>query len=85
MTNNHGEPQVRHHVIARLISHGTRSDTGTRAYACLASLFDICRLRGTTGIEALAQTMHAARKGLAMPALPPIPQRLLGWDAVSAA
>jgi hypothetical protein len=85
LTNNHGERQVRHHVIARLISHGTRSDTGTRAYACLASLFDTCRLRGTTGIETLAQTIHAARKGLAIPALPPIPQRLLGWDAVSAA
>ena len=72
-------------MIARLISHGTRSDTGTRAYACLASLFDTCRLRGSTDIGTLAQTIHAARKGLAMPALPPIPQRLLGRDAVSAA
>lgn len=85
LTNNHGERQIRHHVLARLISHGTRSDTGTRAYACLASLLDTCRLRGSNGIETLAQTIHAARKGLAVPALPIIPQRLLGWDAVSAA
>jgi transposase len=84
LTNNHGERQLRHHVISRRISYGTRCLTGSRAYGLLASVFDTCRLRGTNGIETLAQTIDAARKGLPVPALPPIPERLRGWDAVTA-
>jgi hypothetical protein len=38
----------------------------TRAYACLASLLDTCRLRGSNGIETLAQTIPVARKGRAV-------------------
>ncbi|HET9643475.1 MAG TPA: transposase, partial [Burkholderiaceae bacterium] len=69
LTNNHGERQLRHHVISRRISYGTRCLTGSRAYGLLASVFDTCRLRGTNGIETLAQTIAAARKGLPAPAL----------------
>jgi transposase len=84
LTNNHGERTVRHHVQARHITFGTRSMAGTRAYAWLASVIDTCHLRGTCCLPSLAATIAAARKGLAPPPLPPIPQRLRGWDAVSA-
>jgi transposase len=84
LTNNHGERTLRHHVQARDITYGTRCMTGTRAYAWLASLIDTCRLRGASSLPTLAATIAAARKGLAPPPLPPIPDRLRGWDAVAA-
>src|SRR5215207_7473472 len=84
LTNNHGERTLRHHVQARDITYGTRCMTGTRAYAWLASLIDTCRLRGASSLPTLAATIATARKGLAPPPLPPIPDRLRGWDAVAA-
>ena len=37
---------LRHWVIARKISHGTRTATGSRVFALLASVIDTCRQRG---------------------------------------
>lgn len=84
LTNNHGERVLRHHVQARGVTHGTRCLTGSLAYAWLASLIDTCRMRGAAILPTLASTIAAARKGLSAPALPQIPDRLHGWNAVVA-
>jgi len=68
LTNSHGERQLRHHVLARLISHGTCSDTGTPAYACLTGLLDTRRRRGSNGIGTLG-CKSAAAPELQFPAL----------------
>jgi hypothetical protein len=71
-------------VQVRDITYGTRCMTGTRAYAWLASVIDTCRMRGASILSTLAATIAAARKGLAPPSLPPIPERLRGLGAVAA-
>ena len=73
LTNNQAERALRHYVIARRISHGTRTPAGSRGYALLASVIETCRLRAASAIDLLAQTIDAARKGLPAPKLPPIP------------
>ena len=42
LTNNAAERQLRHWVIARKISFGTRSEQGSRTVALLASIIDTC-------------------------------------------
>ena len=73
LTNNEAERALRHYVIARRISHGTRSEVGSRAYALLASVIETCRRRGAVALDCLGSIIAAARKGLPLPALPPIP------------
>ena len=73
LTNNAAERALRHHVIARRISHGNRTPAGSRGYALLASVIETCRLRSASVIDLLAQAIDAARKGLPAPPLPPIP------------
>ena len=73
LTNNQAERALRHYVIARRISHGTRTPASSRGYALLASVIETCRLRAASAIDLLAQTIDAARKGLPAPKLPPIP------------
>ena len=70
LTNNLAERALRHWVIARKISHGTRSAKGTRAFALLASLIDTSRLRGGSAWDFLTDAIHAARHRLPMPPLP---------------
>lgn len=70
LTNNEAERALRHYVIARRISHGTRSELGSRAYALLASVLETCRRRGAVTLDFLGNVIAAARKGLALPALP---------------
>lgn len=77
LTNNFSERQLRHYVIWRRISYGTRTPAGSRSVSLLASIFDTCRLRGVSATEFLASAIHAARLGLPTPALPPIPAALL--------
>jgi hypothetical protein len=81
LTNNAAERQLRHYVIARRISYGTRNPVGSHSFALLASIFDTCRLRRACPIELIAQAIHAARLGLPAPALPPIPPDLLTEQA----
>lgn len=76
LTNNAAERQLRHWVIARRISHGTRAMVGSNSFALLASVIDTCRLRGASVTQTLAQAIHAARQGAPAPALPPIPLQL---------
>lgn len=71
LTNNEAERALRHWVIARLLSQGTRSGTGSRALALLAGLIDTCRKRGVSCWRYLGQVIAAARTGLALPPLPP--------------
>jgi transposase len=46
LSNNAAEQALRHWVISRHISHGTRSEEGSRAFALLASVIETCRRRG---------------------------------------
>ena len=78
LTNNAAERQLRHWVIARRVSYGTRNLTGSNSLALLASVIDTCRLRGASVIDLLAKAIGAARLGLPAPNLPPIPAHLLG-------
>lgn len=73
LTNNAAEQALRHWVIARRISMGTRSEAGTRAFALLASVIETCRKRSASSWTFIANVIAAARRGLAVPALPAIP------------
>jgi transposase len=71
ITNNVAEQALRHWVIARKISHGTRTAEGSRAYTLLASVIDTCRQRGIVPWPYIAQVIAERRQGKAAP---PIPQ-----------
>jgi transposase len=73
LTNNAAEQALRHWVIARRISYGTRSEAGTRAFALLASVIETCRKRFVSSWTYVASVIAAARKGVALPSLPAIP------------
>ncbi len=70
LTNNEAERILRHWVIDRLLSHGTRTPEGTRSFTLLASVIETCRIRGAPVWDFLTSVITAARKGLALPALP---------------
>ncbi len=70
LSNNAAEQALRHWVIARYISHGTRSEAGSRAFALLASVIETCRRRGASSWRYLGTVIAAARKGLPLPAIP---------------
>jgi len=69
-TNNDAERALRHAVIARRISFGTRTDEGSRFYAAALSLVDTCRKRGVDIWSYAADLIAAARAGLLPPAFP---------------
>ena len=73
LSNNAAEQALRHWVISRYISHGTRSEQGSRAFALLASLIETCRRRGASAWQYLGTVIAAARKGSQLPAIPAIP------------
>lgn len=73
LTNNAVEQALRHWVIARYLSHGTRSEEGSRAFALLASVIETCRRREACAWRYLGTVIEAARKSLELPALPAIP------------
>jgi len=72
-TNNEAERALRHAVIARLISQGTRTPEGSSAYAALLSVIETCRLRQANPWDYLAQVISNARKGLPHPSIPSLP------------
>jgi hypothetical protein len=82
--NNAAERQLRHFVIARRISYGTRTEVGSHSIALLASIIDTCRLRRASATDLLARAIHAARMGLLAPTLPAIPADLLIAEAAFA-
>lgn len=73
ITNNVAEQALRHWVIARKISHGTRTAEGSRAYTLLASVIDTCRQRGILPWPYIAQVIAERRQGKVAP---PIRQAL---------
>jgi hypothetical protein len=81
LTNNAAERQLRHYVIARRISYGTRSPVGSHSLALLASVIDTCRLRCASATALLARAIYAARMGLPAPEIPPIPTNLMSLHA----
>ena len=71
LTNNDAERALRHWVILRKISFGTRSDEGTRVFALLASVIDTCRQRDVSPWRYLEQVIRERRAGRNAPPLPP--------------
>jgi hypothetical protein len=72
LTNNDAERALRHWVIARYISHGTRTEEGTTAFANLASVVETCRQRSALPWPYIAEVVRQRRKGLPAPVLPPV-------------
>lgn len=70
LTNNEAERALRHWVIARLLSQGTRTEEGSRAFALLASVIDTCRCRHLLPWPFLAKVIAERRKGNPAPPLP---------------
>jgi hypothetical protein len=70
LTNNEAERALRHWVIARLISQGTRTEQGTRAFGLLASVIETCRKRKVLPWPYLASVIAERRKGNTAPSLP---------------
>lgn len=73
LSNNAAEQALRHWVISRRISHGTRSPAGSRAFAVLASVVETCRRRGACVWRYLGEVIKAAREGATLPGLPNVP------------
>ncbi len=57
ISNNRAEQALRHWIIARKISFGTRTKQGSRAFALLASVIETCRQRGISPWTYLAQVI----------------------------
>lgn len=70
LTNNTAERALRHWVIARLLSQGTRTPQGTRAFGLLASIIDTCRLRQRNPWSYLAEVIAKRRRGEQPPPMP---------------
>lgn len=73
LSNNAAEQALRHWVISRRISHGTRSPSGSRAFSVLASVVETCRRRGACVWRYLGEVIKAAREGATLPGLPKVP------------
>jgi transposase len=63
LTTNEAERALRHWVIARLLSQGTRTEQGSRAFALLARVIDTCRRRNILPWPYLAKVVAERRKG----------------------
>jgi len=70
LTNNDAERILRHWVIDRRLSNGTRTAEGTRSFTILASVIETCRIRGAPPWDYLTSVIRAARIGLQLPSLP---------------
>ena len=68
--NNDAERALRHAVISRRISHGTRTDEGSRGYAAALSVIETCRKRKAKPWDFITRLLAAARRGAELPALP---------------
>ncbi len=69
-TNNEAERALRHAVISRGISQGTRTSEGSRAYSCLLSVIETCRLREVNPWPYIAEVIGLGRKGMTPPPIP---------------
>ncbi len=64
-TNNDAERALRHAVISRRITFGTRTTEGSQAYAALLSVIETSRLRNQDPWKYIAETIALGRKGIA--------------------
>ncbi|OYD86499.1 transposase [Nostoc sp. 'Peltigera membranacea cyanobiont' 213] len=69
-TNNEAERALRHAVIARRISYGTRTSEGSLAYCSVLSVVETCRLRKVDPWSYIAIVLTQARKGIKHPPIP---------------
>ncbi len=76
LTNNEAERALRHWVILRKISYGTRTEVGSRVFAILASVIETCRIRKCSPWRYLANVITNRRAGLSVPPLP-LPVKIL--------
>lgn len=74
-TNNDAETALRHAVIARRISFGTRTDEGSRAYAAILSVVETCRRRKLDPWALITEAVATARRGV-QTSMPPAPMLL---------
>jgi transposase len=70
LTNNRAEQALRHWVIARRLSHGTRTAVGSRAFTLLASVIDTCRQRHHSPWTYLVNAISDRRRGLPLAPMP---------------
>jgi transposase len=70
LTNNEAERALRHWVILRLITHGTRTERGSKNLALLASVIDTCRQRGHSPWDYLATAIERRRQNMDLLPLP---------------
>lgn len=70
LTNNEAERALRHWVISRRISFGTRTAQGTKAFSLLASVIETCRKRNVSPWPYIAEVVTRRRKGQDAPPLP---------------
>ena len=70
LTNNAAERALRHWVILRKLSLGTRTEVGSRVVALLASVIDTCRQRGHSPWPYLAAAIADRRAGRPLAPLP---------------
>lgn len=73
LTNNEAECALRHWVIIRRLTQGTRTPEGTRVVALLASVIETCRRRQALPWPYLASVLAERRKGNPVPPLPAVP------------
>jgi len=67
LTNNLAERALRHWVIIRKITQGTRTSIGSKTTAILASIIATCKLRAVNIIYFVQDTVAAARHGMQVP------------------
>ena len=70
LTNNDAERALRHWVILRKLSLGTRTPVGSRVVALLASVIDTCRQRGQAPGRYLESAIADRRAGRPLAPLP---------------
>lgn len=70
LTNNEAERALRHWVILRRISYGTRTENGSRVFAILASVIETCRIRKQCPWRYLESVIENRRAGFLAPHLP---------------
>jgi hypothetical protein len=70
LTNNEAERALRHWVILRKLSLGTRTPVGSRVVALLASVIDTCRQRSHSPWRYLERAIADRRAGQPLAALP---------------
>jgi transposase len=69
LTNNEAERALRHGVMARRLSHGTRTPEGSGGLGLLASVIETCRIRGILPWPYLALVIAQRRQGHPAPPL----------------